>query len=592
MPRAVALRLLTTALAAVLSVSAVIRSLGPATAAVQDVRVSRPAVGRYGGQIVLQQRAEARTLNPVTVSDISSRDVIRRTVGDLIHINRETQQPQAALAKAWTVSPDGRRYTLTLRQGVRFSDGDAFDADDVVFSFRVYLDERVNSPQRQTMIAGGKPIVVEKIDQYTVAVTLAEPYSGAERLFDSLAMLPRHLLEKIYGEGRLADAWTLTTPPAQIAGLGPFRFREYAPGERIVLERNPYYWKVDRAGNRLPYLERLVFTPVASEETQALRFQSGEADIATRMTAATFAVLSKAGESAPYELFDLGASLDHNFVFFNLNDVDAASLREVARKQTWFRQVAFRRAVSAAIDRDAIVRLVYRGRATPIWGHVSPGNKAWFNRSIPRPARSLDTARRLLRTAGFSWRPDGALVDASGSVVEFTILTGAGNVERAQMATIVQDDLAQVGMRVQVVTLDLRAVLDRLLKTHDYEASLLGLGGADGDPNGELNLLLSSGPTHLWHPEQDRPATPWEAEIDTQMRRQITTLDPAARKKLYDRVQALMAENLPLIPLVSPNVLVGARKGLGNFRPTVLDDQTLWNAEELFWRPPQAGGAR
>src|SRR5204863_2411510 len=135
-------------------------------------------------------------------------------------------------AKAWTLSPDGRRYTLTLRQGVRFSDGAPFDADDVVFSFRVYSDEKSNAPQRDLLIVGGQPIGVRKVGQSIVQFDLAEPYAAAERLFDGVAMLPRHLLEQSYTEGRVADAWGLTTPAAQMAGLGPFRFKEYAPGER------------------------------------------------------------------------------------------------------------------------------------------------------------------------------------------------------------------------------------------------------------------------------------------------------------------------------------------------------------------------
>jgi peptide/nickel transport system substrate-binding protein len=304
----------------------------------------------------------------------------------------------------------------------------------------------------------------------------------------------------------------------------------------------------------------------------------------SKLSADNFGVLARTQQTAPYKLFDLGAGLDYSFLFFNLNDLDAKALPDAARKQAWFRQLAFRQAISAAIDREAIVRLVYKGRATPLWGHVPPGNKMWMNRSIPQPARSLDRARGLLKTAGFSWKPDGALVDARGDAVEFTIATNARNAERAAMATIIQDDVKQLGMNVHVVTIELGSLLDRLLKTHDYEACVLGLGGGDASPNAEMNVWLSSGGTHLWHPEQTRPATAWEAEIDTLMRRQMTTVESGARKGLYDRVQALVAENLPLIFLVSPNVLVGANKSLGNFRPAVLAHHTLWNVEELFWR--------
>jgi peptide/nickel transport system substrate-binding protein len=558
--------------------------------AAEELLVSRADLGTFGSQLVVTQRAEPKTLNPVIAVDSVSREVINCTIADLIHIDRETQKTEPALAKVWTVSSDGRRYTLRLRRGLRFSDGHPLDADDVLFSFQAYLDEKVGSPQRNLLIIGGRPVRVQKTDQYTVQVDLAEPYAAAERLFDNVAILPRHLLETSFIEHRLANAWAPGTPPSQMAGLGPFRVKEYAPGERIVLERNPYYWKTDRAGRRLPYLDRLVFMSVTSEDAQAMRFQTGEADVVSRLGAENFGALAKAGPTSNYKLFDLGAGLDYSFLFFNLNKLDSGTLPEVARKQSWFREVAFRQAISAAIDREAIVRLVYRGRATPLWGHVPPGNKLWVNRSIPRADRSVERARRLLGSAGFSWRSDGTLVDGRSDAVEFTVVTNAGNTERVEMATIIQEDLKQLGISVHVATLELRALVDRLLKTHDYEACVLGLGGGDANPNAEMDVWLSSGGTHLWNPGQSRPATAWEAEIDALMRRQVTTLDGAARKRLYDRVQELVAENLPLIFLVSPNVLVGANTALGNFRPAILDPHTLWNVEELFWRPKRSSG--
>jgi peptide/nickel transport system substrate-binding protein len=229
------------------------------------------------------------------------------------------------------------------------------------------------------------------------------------------------------------------------------------------------------------------------------------------------------------------------------------------------------------------VKLVHQGRATPLGTFVTPGNRLWVNTRLAAPPRSIAGARDLLAKAGFSWNADGALVDAAGSPVEFTMIVNAANAARVQTAAIIQEDLRQLGMRVQVVPLENRAVLDRVLQTHDYEAALMALGSGDVDPNGELNVWLSSGKTHLWHLGQSVPATEWEAEIDRLMRQQLVTLDAGERKRQFDRVQELVAENLPIIPLVSPNILVGARTGLGNFRPAILDHYVLWNADELFW---------
>ena len=560
-------------------------------AAGEDVLAISDA-GHHGGRLVVALRAEPRTLNPIAAVDGPSKDVIGRMSGDLIHINRLTQGTESALAKSWKRSADGLSYTLSLRRGLRFSDGDAFDADDVVFTFKVLMDPAVGAPHRDLLLVAGTPITVNKIDTYTVRFTIAEPYAAAERLFDSIAILPRHLLERAYTQGTLADAWTPGTAPGAIAGLGPYRLKHYIAGQELVLERNPYYWKVDSSNRRLPYLDELVFVFAGNEDAQVIRFQSGESDLLGRTTADNFSLLSRDQAAKRYQLKDLGPALEYNFLVFNQNDLTGRNLPHVAAKQRWFGDVNFRRAVSLAIDRQGITRLVFKGRAVPLWGNVSPGNRLWVNTSIPRPARSVAKAREVLNASGFSWRPDGSLVDKQGQRVEFTIVTSATSAQRTAMATLIQADLKELGMDVRVVPLEFRALVDRVVETFDYEASIQGLGGGDADPNAEMSIWLSSGANHLWRLGQKTPSTPWEAEIDRLMKQQLSTLDAGKRKALYDRVQTIVAEQQPFIFLAAPHILVAARGDLANFQPAVLDHYTLWNADQLYFAPQQVARQR
>jgi peptide/nickel transport system substrate-binding protein len=550
----------------------------------EDLLVTSNPIGRYGGTLRVGLRSEPKTLNPVSAVDVASLEVIRRMTADLIHISRYTQHTEPALAKTWKVSPDGRRYTLHLRRGIRFSDGRPFDAADVVFTFQVLLDQKIHSPQRDLLVVGGKPITVRKIDSYTVEFDLPQPDAAAERLFDSVAILPRHLLQKPYEEGKIAEAWTLAAPPGEIAGLGPFRLKGYVPGEHLILERNPYYWKADRAGTRLPYLAEIAFLFAGSDDAQVARFQAGELDAVSRLSPENFSLLQKEQQARGYELYDLGPGFQYEFLFFNLNHISSKGADPIVREQEWFRKVEFRQAVSAAIDREGIVGLVYQGRGIPLWSHVTPANKMWVNAALPHPPRSLERARELLKSVGFSWKGDGTLVDSQGATVQFSIVTNAGNRQREKTAAIIQDDLAKLGMQVQVVPLEFRALTDRIFHTFDYEACLLGLASGDADPNPEMNVWLSGGGTHLWNLSQSQTPAPWEREIDGLMRRQITTLAYQKRKQLYDRVQQLVAEDLPLICLASPDILVGAKSNLENFQPANLNDYILWNADQLFFR--------
>jgi peptide/nickel transport system substrate-binding protein len=550
----------------------------------QDFFHTTSETGIRGGRLVIGLRSEPKTLNPVTATDLFSRDVIRRMMADLIHINRYTQKTEPSLAKSWTASPDGKQFTLQLRHGIRFSDGAPFDADDVLFSFKVYLDEKLHSPQRDLLIVSGVPVVVEKLGPYTVRFTFPSSYSVGDRFFDSLAILPRHLLEKDYADGKIAETWNLNTPPEKIVGLGPFRLKKFIAGDRVILERNPYYWKVDSKGQQLPYLDELTFLAVPNSEAEVVRFKAGDTQVISGLNGENFAALLKDEKAAHYKLADAGPSLEYNFVLLNQNTDVQGKNPVVAAKQKWFNDVRFRHAISYAVDRDSIVRLVYRGRGMPLITHVTAGTKLWVNEKIPVPKQSISLSKQYLQSAGFSWKPDGALVDASGHPVEFTLLVSSSNAARNQMATLVQDDLKQVGMKVSVVPMDFRAVIDRLQQSHDYEATLLGFGGGDADPNSSINVLMSNGDSHLWNLGQKKPATPWEAEIDQLMEKQLSTRDYHQRKKMYDRVQEILAEQQPFICLASPDVLVGAREGLGNFQPAVLEHYTLWNVEELFWR--------
>jgi peptide/nickel transport system substrate-binding protein len=163
-------------------------------------------------------------------------------------------------------------------------------------------------------------------------------------------------------------------------------------------------------------------------------------------------------------------------------------------------------------------------------------------------------------------------------------MVSAGNAARVSMATIIQEDLRDLGMRVDIIPLEFRTMVDRVKNTFEYEAAIMGIASGDVDLNSDVNVWLSTGSTHLWHLNELRPATAWEAEIDRLMHAQVTSTKFKERKQLFDHLQELVADNLPIICLATPNILVGAKANLGNFRPAILEPYTLWNVDELFWR--------
>ncbi len=534
-----------------------------------------------GGAITIALTGEPKTLNPVLAADQATKDALSLLSADLVHINRRTLQTELALARSCVKSPDGRHFTIALREGLRFSDGAPLTADDVVFTFGVHLDPRVNSPQRDLLLIDGRPIIVTRLSALGVRVDLPAPYGPGDRLFDSFWILPKHKLERAYAEGRFAQTWALGSAPADLATPGPFRLKQYVPGQRLVFERNPFYWKRDEAGRPLPYLESLQITFVADQNAQLLRLLAGDVSAASRLRPED---LTRLEQVPALSVRDAGASLEYNFLFFNWTA--PAPLGE------WVHSLKFRQAVAHAIDRRAIVQLVYQGRGAPLSSQVTPGNTLWQTDTLTQYAYDPPRARQLLQEAGFRTGAAGSLVDRNGKPVEFSLMVSAGNQPRRKMATLIQEDLARVGIRLRLQATEFGVMMDAVLKTRKFEAALWGLVSGDADPNAEMNVWTSGGSLHVWNLKSGGGAAqrlePWEAEIDRLMTAQMTGTTFAARKPSYDRVQQLVASNLPVVFLASPHVLAAANRNLVNFEPAAMDPVLLWNAERWFWQRPQS----
>ncbi len=543
---------------------------------------------KQGGRLVVAQPSGPKTFNPLYADDNNSLTVLGLMQATLIYINRQTQETELGLAESADFSPDGRVLTMRLRPDLKFSDGHPLTADDVLFTFQVIYDPNVPSSVADLVKIGGQPIQVEKIDDRTIRFTLPEPAASTKRLFDTVNVFPKHLLEPVYREGQFESVWGLDTPPEQVLSTGPFRLQSYEPGQRTVLTRNPYYWKRDNQGNQLPYLDGIDLLIIPDKSTQLLKFQQGELDLLYPLQAEDVPSLQPLVDRGEVTVVDLGASLITELLWFNLNTgrrPQAGKPYVDPAKMKWFSEVKFRQAVASAIDRDAIVDVVFSGKAKPLLGFVSPGETQWHNPPIKSSLYDLDRARQLLDQLGFRDRDqNGIREDEQGNPIKFTLVTNAGNTLREKMGLLIQEDLKQVGIEVTFVPVEVKVLLGKIFNDFDYEACLFSLQSGDTDPNSKLNFLLSSGNLHYWYPEQKTPATPLDAEIDQLMTQQAKTLDGAERKEIFDRVQQLMAEQLPVIPLVARNLIIAARQRVGNIKPGILHDSALWNSEELFLR--------
>lgn len=549
--------------------------------------------GAHGGRLRIGLTSDLRTFNPLDLRSAASYLIADLMFEDLISFHPESQTFKPTLAESWgpVEADDGEAddgeaevvtYRLKLHPGLKFSDGEPFDVDDVLFTLRAIQDPATRSIFRSSLVdQEDRPLALRKVDPLTLEIEIPQVSSEVASgfMFDRIYMLPEHKLASAYGAGELGAAWGAGSDPSELVGLGPFQLKDYRPGERLVLVRNPHYYGRDAAGKALPYLDEIVVDIVPDQQAAVMRWEAGDIDLLETLPPQAYERF--AGAEGRLEALDVGGGTAYEFLFFNQNQTGDEEF-ELRRK--WFRNESFRRAVSRAVDRRGIADLVYSGRATPVVGIISPADRRW-SVDIEVPDVSVEAARRLLEEAGFSWDASGRLIDPDGTAVSFTLTTNASNRRRVQIATVVQEDLGRLGMDVQVVTLDFSVYVDRIYGTFEYDVGLLGLGQGGIDPVVVMEMLRPGGSNHLWHVDVETcPSTPWEEEIFSLMVRQRAEVDFAERYRLFGQVQRLIAEHQPVVPLIAPNVLVGVDRNLGNVAPTIFDPPVLWNVERLFWR--------
>jgi peptide/nickel transport system substrate-binding protein len=517
--------------------------------------VSAESASQSGGELHFCLHGEPKTFNPLLVEDGQSEIVRYLTGGVLIRLNRQTQALEPALATSWKATPDGRTIKFHLRTGLHFSDGTPFTSEDVAYTVEALMDPQLHSPTGDSFRSGDGQVSVQTPTTDTITVTFPAPVAGLERLFDQVAILSAH------------------SPKKEMAVLGPFYVADYSPGSYVLLRRNPNYWKKDKEGKSLPYLDSIRLDIQNNHDIEILRFRRGEIHMINSLDADLFDRLQKESPAAAH---DAGPGLDSEFVWFN--QVPTAAFPDY--KKVWFRSTEFRKAISLAINRDDLARIVYVGHAQPAYGPISPANHFWFNSALPVPKYDSAAALRLLTQAGFRLEGE-TLRDSSGNRVEFTLITSTGNKPREQMVTLIQQDLSQIGIKVNMVTLDFPSLIERITRTFDYEACLLGFTNTDLDPSSQMNVWLSSAENHQWNPKQSKPATAWEAEIDRLMQSQASSTSDKKRKADWDRVQQIVSEQQPFIYLVNRDAMSAISPAVIGSAPSVLDPHAFWNADVL-----------
>jgi len=543
----------------------------------------KPESGSYGGELVLSTISDPKSFNPILAKETSTTAVTGYLFEGLTRTSGVTAEVEPNLARSWEVDSSGLVWTFYLRDDVKWFDGSKFSANDVVFTFQelIYNPDIPNSA-RDIFTIENQTFKVEKIDELTVRFILPVKFAPFLRSM-SQEILPKHILEKAASEGTFNSTWGLDSKEDEIIGTGAFRLVKYLPGQKIILEKNPLYWRKNKEGQSLPYLDKVILLVVQSQDTALLKFQEGELDY-YGLRGIDFPILKPKEAEGDFTVYETGPAFGTNFLVFNQNqgkDEKTNQSYVAPYKLNWFRDKRFRQAAAHCIDKQSIINIVMNGLAYPQDSAMSPSAGFFYSGDVKKYEYDLNKAKELLEEIGlYDLNDDGVLEDGEGNAVEFSLYTNSGNTQRVQIANIIRKDLERAGFKVHFMQMEFNNLVTKLNSSYDWDAIILGLTGGI-EPHFGNNVWQSSGQLHMWYPKQNTPATSWEKEIDNIFNVAVQELDKDKRRELYDRWQEIVAENLPFIYTVLPASIFSVRNKFGNLYPTSYGG-AFHNLEHIF----------
>jgi len=543
----------------------------------------RAGTDKRPNSLVMASISPPKSFNTVVASETSSTMTLGFIYDGLVDIDPHTNQVVPALAESWEISEDGLTYIFHLRKDVLWNDGHPFTAADVEFTFNdLIYNEDISTSSRDIYTVDRKYFKVRAVDDHTVEFTTAAKFAPFLRMIGT-SILPKHSLKPLVDAGVFESSLGVNAKPEDIVGTGPFMLERYIQGQRIILKRNPLYWKHDADGIQLPYLDHIVIEIVQNQDVELLKFKQRELDYYS-LRGEDYPLLKPKEESGGFTIHRTGTQTGSQFLFFNQNTGKGKDGKPYVDpvKLKWFRNPRFREAVSYAIDRKSMINILMNGLGVPQWGPMGPSEGLFFNPNVRQYPYNPERARRILAEGGFrDINGDGFLQDPGGNRVSFQLTTNNENTVRVRMAEMICKDLTDIGFEVFFMPLQFNALVSKLDSSFDWEAMILGLTGGP-EPHGGRNVWHSSGRLHMWFPRQDKPSTEWEERIDELFELGVQELDERKRKAIYDEWQRIVAEFQPFIYTVLSERVQAVRNGLANVKPSVYVG-ALHSIEQVYW---------
>jgi peptide/nickel transport system substrate-binding protein len=537
--------------------------------------------GRLGGTWTSVMNEDPKSFNLLVAEQDSSTASVVGSMHDYLvryDMARREWQPHAAAPEIVIDEQAGTLSVIyTLRDNLFWSYYESdqkipVTSDDVVFWYNeICGDEAMGSSgyyqQFVTMPDGDRAhIDIEKIDSRRFAFhfprIVAEPLLATNMDFG-----PRHIYEpakQLGGADAVKDVFNVSSDPRQIPSMGEWFLVEYTPGQRLVYKRNGDYWRADSNGLSIPFPEEHIVRIIPDENTQLLLFKQGETE-SYGLRPEDLEELALRGDGS-YTVFNAEGSNSAAFWTFNQNPQSKERPRrgkwfslsglfgrqggEQNPRYEWFTQKEFRQAMSCLVNRDRIIAQVYRGLAEPKLA-IFPEPNPYYNPDVVmRYLYDPGRAESLLASIGIQRDRRGVMRDSKNRAIEFDLAIRSESTVQSDIASIIRDELSKMGITVNIRIIDFQKLVEQLFSTFEWDSTLMGLSGSNIFPSQGSNVWPSGGNLHMWNPNQQEPATEWEARLDKLYNEGCYTIDHEAAQAIWDEFQSILLEQCPMIHLL------------------------------------------